>query len=96
MTRQKVTEAVAKHMTSHVPQWVLIMLVTIAVAVIGGIWAHAMDTYASKDAVAANQREIKIIRQDVRGVRQDIKDFRVEQRQDLREIKNLLLPEPPR
>lgn len=91
--RQKITEALEKPM----PLWgVIKLLVMIIIGILGAVWAHGNVTYATKDAVRANQREIKVMRDDVRQFRRDFKDFRAEQKQDLREIKNLLLPEPPR
>ena len=97
MTREKITQALEKPPS----MWgVIKMLIGIIGLILSAVWAHGASTYATRDAVAANQREIKVIREDVRGlesrVRQDIKDFRIEQRQVTREIKNLLLPEPPR
>ncbi len=100
MTRQKITQALEKPM----PLWnVVVLLVMITIAIIGAVWAHGTATYATKDAVEANQREIIVIREDIRGMRADNnrsqEKFREQQTADraafFKQISNLVLPEPP-
>lgn len=63
-----------KVMSAPVQQWILVLLTTIIIAVVSGALAHATVTFASKDSVAANQREIKFVRTDIRDFRQNFNE----------------------